>query len=77
MEIEPITPPPTLGRAYLPTLPQLRCIAKGENDGSHPVNITIEMLSASPGTTHEITTDHQGWYCVLLTCDSLNYKDIE
>lgn len=77
VEIEPITPPPTLGRAYLLTLPQLRCIARGENDGSHPVNITIEMLSASPGTTHEITTDHQGRYCVLLTCGSLNYKDIE
>src|SRR5215469_1550614 len=60
VEIEPVTPPPTLGRAYLLTLPQLRCIARGENDGLYPVNITNDTLSGSPGMTHGITTDRQG-----------------
>jgi hypothetical protein len=41
------------------------------------VNITSEMLSGSPGTTHEITTDQGGGYCLLLLYGSLNYKDIE
>jgi hypothetical protein len=77
LEIELKTPPPTLGRAYLLTLPQLRCIATGENQGSHPVNITNEMLSGTPGAFHGITTDQQCWYCVLLLCGSLHYKDIQ
>jgi len=52
VEIEPVTPPPTLGRVYLLTLPQLRCIAKGKNDGLYSVNITNEMLSGSLGTSY-------------------------
>src|SRR5215469_3497705 len=77
LQIELKTPPPTLGRAYLLTLLQLRCIAIGENEGSHPLDVTNEMLSGTPGTFHGITTDQQGWYCVLLLCGSLYYKDIQ
>ncbi len=62
----------TLGRAYLLTLPQLICVAQEENGGSHSVNITNKMLSGSPGTTYEITTDHKGRYRVLLLCGSIN-----
>jgi hypothetical protein len=74
VEIERVHPLPTLGRAYLLTLQQLKCVARGENGGSHPIDIKDEMLFGSAGTTHEITTDHQGWYPVLLLCGSLNYK---
>jgi hypothetical protein len=74
VEIEQVHPPPTLGRAYLLTLQQLKCLAREENGGSHPIDIKHEMLFGSVGTTHEITTDQQGWYRILLLCGSLNYK---
>ena len=73
VETEPVTPAPTFGRAYLLTLQQFRCVAREENGGSHPVNIKNGMLFGPAGTTHEITTDHLGWYPVLLLCGSLNY----
>jgi len=70
--IQPVRPFPTRGRAYLLTVPQFICVAKEENGGSHPVVITNKMLSTSAGATHEITTDHQGRYRVLLVCGSIN-----
>ena len=41
------------------------------------MNITNEMLSGTLGMFHGTTTDQQGWYCVLLSCGSLYYKDIQ
>jgi hypothetical protein len=76
VEIDPVSPPPTFGRAYLLTLPQLRCVAREESGGSHPVDIRSEMLFGPAGSTHEITTDMQGWYRVLLLCGSLDHKGI-
>jgi hypothetical protein len=65
--IKRVTPPPTLGRAYLLTLQQLTHVATEENGGSRFVQITKEVLFGSP-----VQIRQGGWYNVLLPCGLLD-----
>jgi hypothetical protein len=65
--VQSVTPPPTLGRAYLLTLGQLRHVAVEENGGRGSVTITRENLVGAP-----VNIRDRGWYRVLLPCGLLD-----
>jgi hypothetical protein len=69
VRMERIKPAPTLGRAYLLTLPQLIHVAREENAGKVTVSISSEQLAGQPVA---VTESGKGWYPILLPCGSLD-----
>jgi hypothetical protein len=67
VETERVIPPPTFGRAYLLTLPQLRCVARGENGKKSDEGIDMVKIA------QVISTGISGDIRVIKTTDCSVY----
>ncbi len=68
VELDRVTPPPTLGRVYLLTLGQFEKVARGENGVSTGIRVTgEELLSHTP-----VNIGSSGWYRVLLPLGNMD-----